>query len=161
MLNTKKKMMNPGMFVSTATAITLMTSPFYGEAGAEPHTTAAVIADDKAWSKAEENGDVDYLDHFLLPEYRSVDSMGTIKNKTAILASAKADPNNKGQTAKDDQWSRSHPSIASVSINGDTAILTFTLDRGNDPKPVISTDIYVYRKGRWKALYSQHTDASR
>ena len=53
---------------------------------AEPHTTAAVIADDEGWSKAEETGDTRYVDALLLPEYCSIGSDGSTHSKAAILA---------------------------------------------------------------------------
>jgi hypothetical protein len=46
-------------------------------------------------------------------------------------------------------------------MNGDVAILTFVLDKGAAPKPVMSCDIFVYRDGHWRALYSQHTEAGK
>jgi len=48
-----------------------------------------------------------------------------------------------------------------VKITGDTAILTFALDKTATPKPVMSCDVFVYRDGRWRALYSQHTEAEK
>lgn len=54
-----------------------------------------------------------------------------------------------------------HPSMPVVQMNGDVAILTFILQRGLDPEPVMSCDIFVYRGGRWRALYSQHSEAGK
>ena len=50
-------------------------------------------------------------------------------------------------------------SLTSVVITGDMAVLTFTLNKPDTPKRVMSSDIFVYREGRWHALYSQHTAA--
>ena len=53
-----------------------------------------------------------------------------------------------------------HPTDMAVEISGDTAVLTFTAV--NDAKKLIrSCDVFVYRGGHWRALYSQHTDAER
>src|SRR3954471_6060206 len=60
-------------------------SPSEAQAAApEPHTEAAVIADDSRWEKAEESGDVSYIDNLLLPEYRSISVDGSIHDKNAI-----------------------------------------------------------------------------
>lgn len=127
------------------------------DSATEPHTEAAVIADDTGWGTAEENGDVAYIDRLLLPEYRSINVDGSIHDKQAILASAaKRSPE---RTAKIHEWIAAHPQKKSVVIVGDTAVLTFALDRGNGALPIMSCDILVYRDGHWRALYSQHTAA--
>jgi hypothetical protein len=128
---------------------------------AEPHTATAVIADDEGWSKAEETGNTKYVDALLLPEYRSISSDGSTHDKAAILAHTAKGENNGEGAAKAEQWRVAHPFRASVEINGDVAILTFALDKGVDPKPVMSCDIFVYRDGHWRALYSQHTEAEK
>lgn len=128
---------------------------------AEPHTAAAVIAQDEGWTKAEETGDTKYVDALLLPEYRSISSDGSTHDKAAILAhTAKGGINGEG-AAKAKQWLAAHPHRVSVKINGDVAILTFALDKGIEPKPVMSCDIFVYRDGHWRALYSQHSEAGK
>lgn len=128
---------------------------------AEPHTAAAVIARDEGWSKAEETGDTKFVDALLLPEYRSISSDGSTHDKAAILAhTAKGGIDGK-VAAKAKQWQAAHPYRTSVEINGDVAILTFALDKGVDPKPVMSCDIFVYRDGHWRALYSQHSEAGK
>ena len=124
---------------------------------AEPHTEAAVAADDEGWSKAEETGDTAYVDQLLLPEYRSISADGSIHPKSAILAHTKK--STPETTAKNAEWKAKHPYKTTVAINGDTAVVTFSLDRSEDPKPVMSCDIFVYRDGHWRALYSQHTSA--
>jgi hypothetical protein len=128
---------------------------------AEPHTATAVIAADEGWSKAEETGDTKYVDALLLPEYRSVSSDGSTHDKAAILAHTAKGENNGEGAAKAEQWRAAHPHRISVEMNGDVAILTFRLDKGVNPKPVMSCDIFVYRDGRWRALYSQHTEAEK
>jgi len=125
----------------------------------EPHTQAAVIADDDHWGKAETEGDQAYVDHLLLPEYRSISSDGSIHDKAAILANTKKNVNSPDRAAANEKWKATHPYVTSVLIVGDTAVLTFSLDRPTSPKPVLSSDIFVYRDGRWRALYSQHSEA--
>lgn len=127
----------------------------------EPHTEAAVVADDEGWSKAEETGDTAYVDQLLLPEYRSISADGSIHPKAAILAHTKK--SSPESTARNAEWKAGHPEKTTVAINGDTAVVTFLLDRARDAsdgsKPVMSCDIFVYRDGHWRALYSQHTSA--
>jgi hypothetical protein len=123
----------------------------------EPHTQTAVIAVDDGWEEAELSGNTDYVDALLLPEYRSISADGTIHDKAAILDSThKASAE---RAAKINAWLAQHPMLKSVTIEGDTAILTFTLDKGDATRPVLSSDIFIYRDGRWRALYSQHTTA--
>lgn len=125
----------------------------------EAHTAAAVIADDHGWSKAEETGDVKYLDDLLLPEYRSVNADGKWGDKAGILRRAAKGSHDPSMLARVKAWRAAHPSLTSAVIRGDVAILTFSLDKGPDPKPVMSCDVFVYRDGHWRALYSQHTEA--
>lgn len=124
----------------------------------EPHTEAAVVADDDGWGHAEETGDVGYVDNLLAPEYRSISADGSIHDKAAILANTKK--SSPERRAQGEAWKTAHPEKTSVTITGDTAVLTFQLDRpGAEKRPVMSCDIFVYRDGRWRAIYSQHTTA--
>jgi hypothetical protein len=126
---------------------------------AEPHTEAAVIADDDAWGKAESSGDAAYVDNLLLPEYRSISPDGSVHPKSAILASANKHTGSAQNTAEVEKWRAEHPTLTSVVINGDVAILTFTLNRPGSPNLVLSSDIFLYRDGHWHAIYSQHSTA--
>ncbi len=127
----------------------------------EPHTAAAVIAADERWSKAEDTGDTSYIDTLLLPEYRSISSDGSTHDKATILAHVAKNAKKMEGAAAADKWRVAHPYRTSVEINGEVAILTFVLQKGIDPKPVMSCDIFVYRNGHWRALYSQHTEAGK
>jgi hypothetical protein len=132
--------------------------------GPEAHTEAAVIADDDGWGKAEA-GDVAYVDNLLLPEYRSVNPDGSVHPKDAILGGVRKRANSPAlaaaYTADTAKWLAAHPYTTTVVIIGDTAILTFSPDIPGSSKPVSSCDIFVYREGHWRAIYSQHTDASK
>jgi hypothetical protein len=125
----------------------------------EPHTQAVVIADDEAWEKAEESGDTAYIDALLLPEYRSVNVDGSSNNKATILALAKKYAGSTERATLINKWRAAHPYLMSVEIAGDTAVLTFTLNKPDGSKGIMSCDIFVYREGRWRGLYSQHTQA--
>jgi len=133
---------------------------------AEPKTEAAVIAADKGWGKAEESGDTAYIDALLLPEYRSVNVDGSTHDKAAILAGARKISALPEKVAAIEKWKAAHPFLMSVQITGDLAIVTFALDSPDKPaaqkpvqKPIMSCDVFVYRDGRWRAFYSQHTAA--
>lgn len=127
----------------------------------EPKTIAAVIAADDGWSKAEESGDVAYVDNLLLPDYRSVNSDGSVHDKAVILASAKKNIGSTARIAADEKWRAAHPMGTTTLIQGDTAIATFYLKPLGPEKGIMSSDIFVYRDGQWHALYSQHTDAGK
>ena len=131
------------------------------QAASEPHTAAAVIAVDQQWSKAEDTGDAKYLNALLLPEYRSISSDGSTHDKATIIADAIRSARTPEGTAKTEQWLAAHPNVPVVQIHGDLAVLTFILQRGLDPRPVMSCDIFLYRGGHWRALYSQHTEAGK
>ena len=123
---------------------------------AQPHTAAAVIAADQAWSVAEEKGDVGYVGNLLLPEYRSVSPDGSIHDKAAILANTRrATPEHAAMVEK---YLKDHPTDMSVAIDGDVAVLTFT-PKNNTRKLISSCDIFVFRNNQWHAIYSQHTTA--
>lgn len=127
----------------------------------ESRTEAAVIAADDGWGNAEEAGNSAFVDALLLPEYRSISSDGSVHDKAAILASVKKRAGTPSSAADTAKWKAAHPSRTSVLITGDTAILTFTLDRPGSPASVLSSDIFVYRSGHWHALYSQHSEAGK
>ncbi|KAA6462858.1 nuclear transport factor 2 family protein [Acidobacteria bacterium AB60] len=131
------------------------------EQASEPHTAAAVIEADQRWSTAEEAGDIKFLDALLLPEYRSISSDGSTHDRATIIAHAVKSAKTEEQTAKADKWRTAHPNLPSVEIDGDVAILTAVLQKGTDPKPVMSCDIFLYRDGRWRAFYSKHTEAGK
>jgi hypothetical protein len=130
---------------------------------AEPHTEAAVIADSESWSKAEA-GDVVYVDHLLLPEYRSVNVDGSVYPKDAILGGVRKRANSPAlaaaYTADSAKYKAAHPYTTTAVISGDTAILTYSPAIPDSSKPVRSCDIFVYREGHWRAIYSQHTEAA-
>jgi hypothetical protein len=127
---------------------------------AEPHTQEVVVAIDNAWEKAEESGDTAYIDALLLPDYRSVNVDGSSNDKAAILALARKNASSTKRATADEEWRVTHPYLMSVKIIGDTAVLTFTLNKPDSPRRIMSCDIFVYREGHWRALYSQHSTAA-
>ena len=127
----------------------------------QPKTAAAVIAADDGWEKAEESGDVAYVDNLLLPDYRSVSADGSVHDKAAILANAKRNLGSAEHADKVAKWLAAHPMGSSVVIQGDTAVVTFYLKPLGPEKGIMSSDIFVYGDGQWHAIYSQHTDAGK
>ena len=127
---------------------------------AEPRTAGAVRAADDAWGMAEVRGDASFVDELLLPEYRSVGPAGAVTTKATIVDHARTRGPSADMAANVAAWRAAHPTRADVVIVGDTAVLTWVLIRPGAGEPVSSCDIFVYRDGRWRALYSQHSVAS-
>ena len=144
-----------------ASVVCLPLSLLAASTKSQPKTAAAVIAADEGWSKAEETGDVAYVENLLLPDYRSVNADGSVHDKAAILANTKKHAGSQDYAAKVAQWEAAHPMDTAALIQGDTAILTFRLKSLAEDKGIMSSDIFVYRDGEWRAIYSQHTDAGK
>jgi hypothetical protein len=125
----------------------------------EARTSAKVLEVDHAWTDAEINGDAAFVDALLLPEYRSIGPDGKITDKAAIVAHARArGPHSDfGKLVAD--YKATHPTRGDVVIDGDTAVLNWVSLAPGKGEPIASCDIFVYRHGRWRALYSQHTTA--
>lgn len=122
-------------------------------------TAAGAIATTQHWLDAEVHGDVSYIDDLLLPEYRSVDGGGIAHPKAAIVAST---GRNRGSDAKAREvaaYLQAHPHGTRVTIQDNTAVVTYYAQALGADRGVQSTDILVYRAGRWHALYSQHVAA--
>lgn len=124
-----------------------------------PRSHEAVIAADNNWSLAEQDGNSQYVEHLLLDGYKSIGSSGKITTKAQIIEGAKK----RGKSAKYAKlaadWESKHPSKANVTIFGDTAVLTWVSRNAGSTPPVDSSDIFVYRDGEWRAIYSQHSTA--
>lgn len=126
----------------------------------EPRSAAAVIAADDQWLQAEIRGDADFLDALLLPGYRSIGAKGEISDKRHLVDGARRRGASPAMAETVRAWKAAHPTHADVQIIGDTAVLTWVLDKSDGSAPVSSCDIFVYRDGRWRAIYSQHSLAS-
>jgi len=125
----------------------------------EPRNTAAVVAADDAWLQAEIKGDGAFLDRLLMDGYRSVGSDGKTTGKSIIVDKARTRGNSPDMAARVAKWKAEHPTRPTVTIAGDTAILTWVSTKPGAGDPVSSCDIFVYDHGHWRALYSQHTAA--
>ncbi|MBA3895596.1 MAG: nuclear transport factor 2 family protein [Sphingomonadaceae bacterium] len=124
---------------------------------AEPRTAAAVVAADDAWGSAEVMGDAAFVDALLMPEYRSVGADGHVTDKATIVAHTRSHAKSPEFAAKVVAWKDAHPERADVTLFGDTAIVRWISTKPGGGDPVASCDVFVYRGGRWRAIYSQHT----
>jgi hypothetical protein len=124
---------------------------------AEPKTAAAVKAVDDAWGDAEAKGDAAFVDQLLLPNYRSIGNTGKATTKETIVehTTKQRAPDYAKKVA---DWKAQHPSRADVRLFGDTAVVNWTSTAPD--AAVFSSDIFVYRDGHWRAIYSQHTGAA-
>ena len=125
----------------------------------EPRTAAAVLAADNGWGDAEARGDVAFIDALLSDGYRTIGHDGKVRTKADVLASSRAKGGTPARAAEIAAWRAQHPTQGSVALFGDTAVLTWVTAGATDSGKVMSCDIFVYRGGRWHAVYSQHSDA--
>ena len=123
-------------------------------------STAAVIAADDAWGAAETDGDYAFVDRLLLPGYESIGASGTVTTKETIVAGARARGRSPERAAQVAAWKAAHPTRPEVAIFGDTAVLTWVSAAPDSAGRVLSSDIFTYRDGHWRAVYSQHSSAS-
>jgi hypothetical protein len=126
----------------------------------EAKTVEAVLGADERWLNAEMTGDTASLDQLLLPEYRSVSIDGKVTDKAKILDRVRRTGGSPDLAAKIAAWKAAHPLRGEVTIAGDTAVLRWVLVKPEAGDPVSSSDIFVYRDGHWRALYSQHSGAA-
>ena len=124
----------------------------------EPHTEAAVLAADDDWLAAELRGDLAALDARLMPTYRDITEEGKVHTKQNLLAGAAKHPNKVTtpalQAAAD--FRAQHPVVEHVLIEGDTAILQFESSKPEEAGVIRSVDVFVYKDGHWRGLYSSH-----
>lgn len=145
--------------ITALAAITFAAGAADARHTSDPRTAAAVLAADDAWGKAEERGDVAFVDALLLPGYRSIGHDGKARTKSDILASTRKRGGTPQRAAEVAAWRAQHPTRGVVTLFGDTAVLSWVSTSDANPGAVASSDIFVYRSGRWHAVYSQHSDA--
>jgi hypothetical protein len=148
-----------GLAVAASFMVAALPAGAQAAAAAEAKTAAAVRAADDAWGAAEMRGDAAFVDRLLLPAYRSIGPDGKVTTKAAIVEHARARRGATDAVAQVAAWKAAHPVRAEVAITGDTAVLTWVSTKPGSGEPVASCDIFVYRDGRWHAIYSQHTSA--
>jgi hypothetical protein len=131
---------------------------FASDAVVEPRTEAAVLAADDDWLAAELRGDLKALDARLMPTYRDVTPEGKVYTKQDLLAGVAKHPDKVTtaplQTAAD--YRAQHPVVEHVLIEGDTALLQFESLKPEEQGVIRSVDVFVYKDGHWRGLYSAH-----
>lgn len=125
------------------------------------HTREAVLAVDDHWTQAWLEGDVGYVDRLLLPEYRSVTPDGVAYSRAETLAFTAKNRGDPHARERFEAHRKAHPTGRSVVLDGDLAILSFYVPALGPQKGVKSSDVFVYRNGRWRVAYSQHSDAEK
>lgn len=152
-------------FATLLPAVLLLLPPLSSRAAsspaAQPKTAEAVIAADNGWEKAEETGDVSYVDNLLLDGYRSVNADGTVHDKATIVANTRKHAGSPEYAAKVQKWMADHPYETTAVLRGDTAVVTFYSKSLGPEKGIMSSDIFTYVDGEWHAIYSQHTAVGR
>ena len=142
--------------------VAMLGAAYSAVAKPELHSATAVIRADEAWGDAEAAGNSEFVDDLLLPEYRSVGNDGHTASKSKIVEGTRKRAESAAAIAAYAEqvaaWRKAHPSHAEVTISDDTAVLRWVLD-ASTTGAMSSCDVFVYRKGRWRALYSQHTGA--
>jgi hypothetical protein len=92
--------------------------------------------------------------------YRSIDAAGKVIGKEVIVESARKRGASGERAAKMAAWKAAHPVRGDVKIFGDTAVLTWVSLKAETIGAISSCDIFVYRDGHWRAIYSQHSQVS-
>ena len=112
----------------------------------EPITAAGVRATEERWSQAFVKGDTATLALILDPDYVSVSANGISRSKAEILSAAVAfAAKNPGQR------SAPLPDTSTIRVFGSAAVVQ------HRSATDVSVDVFRYRGGHWRALYSQHT----
>src|SRR6185312_5905023 len=125
---------------AAAIAAPAMAAPQGGPSATDEtaHTAAAVQAVDQHWLEAEESGDAAWLDGIVA---HAAKNRGSDKMKQEVAA-----------------WQAAHPVDQQVTLQGATAILSFVSAAPATKGKLYSSDVFVYVGGRWRALYSAHTE---
>lgn len=131
-------------------------------AAADTKTADGVIAADRAWGLAEVSGDVSLLNRLLAPGYVSVAPDGKVTPKELIVAKVAGRSKQELEKLRTSvaAWKAAHPLRPEVALTGDTAVLKWVPTGAAGTGTVSSCDIFVYRGGHWRAVYSQHSSAA-
>jgi hypothetical protein len=125
----------------------------------EPHTEAAVLAADDDWLAAELRGDLNALSARLMPTYRDVTLNGKVYTRQDLLAHAakRLDKVSTPPVQAAAEFRAQHPLVEHVLLEGDTAILQFESTKPDEQGLILSVDVFTYKDGRWRGLYSAHS----
>lgn len=130
--------------ISILVAAALSTAP--AQAVEHQKTTAGVQATEDHWSEAFVGGDEAYLLALLDPAYVSVNRSGKPRPRADIIALSK-----KVAAMPRQAYPKTPPHI---ELRGDVAVVSF------QSKDETSVDVFYWKGGAWRALYSQHTAAA-
>jgi hypothetical protein len=122
-------------------------------------TEAALRAVEDRWSRAEDDGDVRYLELLLAPEYRSIGANGesTTRAKLIERAARVKDATARAEAHKTSQaFMKAHPTELTVVVHGALGIVSFFNPQGGPDHAVRGTDVFVYEGHRWRAVYAFH-----
>jgi hypothetical protein len=103
-----------------------------------------LLAVEHHWTQAEVHGDASYVAELLLPDYRSVSADGVAHLRSAIVASAVRNGKSDTMARTVAAYMKAHPYGTSVSIEGDTGIVTFYSLKLGLMRGVMSSDIFVW-----------------
>ncbi len=120
-------------------------------------TAEGAKAVDDHWLRAEVNGDTDFLSHFLLPGYRSVNANGSAISREHIIAGAAKNKDSDKAKQEVAAWMKANPTETAVALHGDIAVVSFYDPALGPDKGVRSSDVLIYEDGAWHAMYSQHS----
>lgn len=127
-----------------AGALAMLALPAWAAAVEHQKTPAGVQATEDHWSEAFVSGDEAYLSALLDPAYVSVNRSGKPRPRADIIALSK-----KVSTMPRQAYPKTPPHI---ELRGDVAVVSFL---GKDET---SVDVFYWKGGAWRALYSQHTE---
>ena len=118
--------------------------------GRPAHSSAQVVASERAWSEAFLRHDLHALSQLLADDFVGIDGRGVISDKSAELEEAKAP--SAGST--NPTLVGEHLSDIRVRMYGDTAVLTAinTAQFSDSTIRYRRTTVWVWRGGRWQCV---------
>lgn len=134
------------MLRTIAFAATIVLAAAGARAAPQKRDEASVRAVETGWSEAFITGDAAYLNALLDSSYVSVGATGKAHPKAEIVSMAQAyAAKNPGKHADP------LPATSTIQLIGATALVRHHSVRDT------SIDLFRFDKGRWRAVYSQHT----
>lgn len=118
--------------------------------GRTDHSSAEVVASERAWSEAFLKHDLHALSRLLADDFVGIDGRGVVSDKAAELEEAKAPSAGSTQPALIGE----QLSDIRVRIYGDTAVLTAinTAEFTDSTIRYRRTTVWVWREGRWQCV---------
>jgi len=123
-------------------ALALLALPAASSTLPGPTGEESIRAVERQWLDAEYHADTTTLKKLLLPEYRTVSENGVHTRDQLIAGVAK-----RGGHAVEPPYQ-----TPTIEIHGATALAIFAAGDTS-----YSVDVFVFEKGEWHAMHSQHT----